>query len=156
MYRKGLSLTFALALLALTAIPVAAGPGESGGPCANILAQGDKGSTVGTTASYSGTAVGVRIELAAPSCEKYTYTLTVEDVVNGQPVTISTSVAGNGSSIIELALEYTAQDGDVCISASSGFEGKTTAKVLDRAPDSGCITLQAGQSSGGAGGNRMG
>ena len=157
MHRRGLGLVLALALLALSAMPVAAGQGESGGPCANILAQGDRGSLVGTTASYDGSTVGARIELAAPSCEKYTYTLYVEDDVDGQTRTISTSVSGDGtSSLLLVDLAYVAGDGDVCVYLTSSNTVQNTIKVLDRAPDSGCITLQVGQTSGGAGGNRMG
>ncbi len=157
MHRKGIGIILALALLAISAIPAAAGARDGGPSCGDILALGDKGSSLGTRVTYDASGViGTQLELDAPSCEKYTYTFYVLDEVGGTSIELSTSRLGNGADHLALNIAYDSPDNTVCVYATSSFINKSGEKVLDRAPDSGCVTLVEGQSFAPAGGNRMG
>jgi hypothetical protein len=137
MKRTCLTLLAAGALAGALASPaVAAAPGTGdrdvrGRACLDV--------TDGT-ASYSGTTMLVRLQLAAPACAQASYTLTVTDAgtttsyqpsgyVNGDPVyTVTTS----GATAVE-------------ISATTALGGH----VFDVAPDSGTVTVTNDSSSGG-------
>ncbi len=132
---KRVALALAVLLVAGLAAGVAlAAPNDVRGPkCADII-DGDP--------YYSGTTAGAYIYLAAASCKNITYTLYVLDEESGNIYT--TSMVGDGSStagqfILELSTAVTSDaDGNVCIWAETSNKGR----VLDRAPDEGCIPVR--------------
>ena len=100
---------------------------------------------------YSGDGTSVSVNLFTPvaSCTNVTYTL----VVDSSPPTAPVSARGDGNAalgqdgdFVALSTGVSDSDNTICIYSQSSIGNH----VIDRAPDTGCITLHPGDSSGGS------
>jgi hypothetical protein len=138
--------TFAAALaVAATAALVGAGGVSAvdakGPPCGDIKMD----------YFYSSTGTSVTVDLFTPvaSCTNVTYTL----VVDSSPPTAPVDAQGDGDAalgqdgdFVELTTNVSDSDNTICIYSQSSIGNH----VIDRSPDTGCITLHPGDTSGGS------
>lgn len=136
-------------LAALLAGPVAAGDVKGPKGCLDIV---NNNTAAVSDAVYDKTTetVSAQLALAATSCTDVFYTLYVYDEA-GDASRIGTGVVlGDGQNAYVQILNVDASangatDSFVCVVATSTWRGH----VADRAPDSSCIVLTAGDGSGG-------
>ena len=123
-------------LAALLAVgPAGALPGDDakGPACANIV----NGGFV-----YDGTNVTGSVQTEVPACTRIVYTLyVIHTPPGGTPTTTSGvgTIVGD-SNVITFSVPVTDDDGTVCTYVTSGPSART---VFDRAPDSGCVLVNA-------------
>lgn len=100
---------------------------------------------------YSGDGTSVSVNLFTPvaSCTNVTYTL----VVDSSPPTAPVSAQGDGNAalgqdgdFVALSTGVSDSDNTICIYSRSTI----ASHVIDRAPDTGCITLHPGDTGGGS------
>ena len=143
------SLLAAGLLLPAAVSQVAAYGDAKGPPCADFIA-GD-----GAGEGYSGTTVVVRNALAKAACPKITYTLVVL-FGDGLAEPARLALPGdptwnfNGLPVAQWSVEVPTQTDSICyFMTSTGGNGK----VIDRAPDTGCVVVLQGTSPAGRGHN---
>lgn len=145
MHRSITAFVAAGLLLLAMAVPASAAKPEASGPaCADI---------VDGTASYvtegDDRNVVVNMFTAAPSCSNITYTVNVLSA-DGSTLLASASTPGDGTTEFGLIATVPGEESTVCVYLTSSSPG---GKVFDRAPDTGCVTLQL---DGGSGAQRFG
>lgn len=88
------------------------------------------------------------ILLAAPSCKDVSYTYYVTYLSGGNEKTKSQKIHGDGvSDFLQFSITNVISDtGTVCVY----FESAKGSNIIDRAPDSGCVTLLADTAPGGS------
>jgi hypothetical protein len=125
-----------LALLPLLLLPILAAcePPEGSPPCTNINGGGG---------AYDGSTVLFSITLDADPCTDIRYRLFVhEGETNDTLLAKSTYQGWNSQQRVDFAVTVTDDDPTVCVHAETiGRDGK----VLDRAPDTGCLPLTVGE-----------
>lgn len=134
----------ALALAATAALVGASGVSAvdaKGPPCGDIK--------MDFFYSTDGTTVSVNLLTPVATCTFVTYTL----VVDSSPATDPVSAQGDGDAALGadgdfVALSTSVNDSDntICIYSQSTI----ASHVIDRAPDTGCITLHPGDTGGGS------
>jgi len=143
------SLLAAALLLPAAVTQVAAYGDAKGPPCADFII-GD-----GAGEGYQGTTVTVRNALAKAACPKLTYTLVVLPG-DGMTELTRSALAGDptwnfsGFPVAQWSVEVPTQTDSICyFMTSTGGNGK----VIDRAPDTGCVVVLQGTSPAGRGHN---
>ena len=125
-----------IALLALAVLPLLAAcePPEGSPPCTNINGGGG---------SYDGSTVLFSVTLDADPCTNIRYRLVVHEGEDNETVLGRATYQGwNSQSRVDFAVTVTDDDPTVCVHAETvGRDGK----VLDRAPDVGCLPLTVGE-----------
>jgi hypothetical protein len=123
------------AVAAALAVPSSA-VDTQGPPCADI--------TFGD-GSYIAPSLDWRVELAAPSCERVTYTLEIYDL-SGQTLLATETISGDGEAILNF--EHTFADGapadGVCLVGTTSI----ARHVADRAPNGECVPVTPDGSGG--------
>jgi hypothetical protein len=126
----------AIVLLALVVAPLLAAcePPEGSPPCTNI--NGGGGAFDGSTVLFS-------VTLDANPCTDIKYRLYVHEGENNQTLLGRSTYQGwNNLSRVDFAVAVSDDDPTVCVHAETiGRDGK----VLDRAPDTGCLPLTVGE-----------
>jgi hypothetical protein len=99
--------------------------------------------------SSDGTSVSVNLFTPVATCPKVAYTL----VVDSSPATDPVSAQGDGDAalgaegdFVMLTAAVNDSDNTICIYSQSSI----SSHVIDRSPDTGCITLHPGDTSGGS------
>jgi hypothetical protein len=133
------SIAAVLAVAATAAVVGASGVGAvdaKGPPCGDIAMD----------YFYSGDGTSVSVNLFTPvaSCTNVKYTLYVISPVSMQGD--GTAAFTDGTDVVSLTASVSDADNTICIYSGSSIAGH----VIDRAPDTGCITLHPGDSSGGS------
>jgi hypothetical protein len=148
--RAGLAASLlAAGLLLPAAVTQVAASDAKGPPCANFIVG------VGAGEGFIGTTVVVRNLLAKPACPKITYTLVV---LSGDGLTELARLAlpgdptwnFNGFPVAQWSLDVPAQTNSICYYMTSTSDN---GKVIDRAPDTGCVVVIQGTSAAGRGHN---
>jgi hypothetical protein len=134
----------ALALAATAALVGASGVSAAdakGPPCGDIK--------MDFFYSTDGTTVSVNLFTPVATCTFVTYTL----VVDSSPATDPVSAQGDGDAalgadgdFVVLSTSVNDSDNTICIYSQSTI----ASHVIDRAPDTGCITLHPGDTGGGS------
>ena len=123
-------------LLAAVAIPIGAAacePPPGSPPCTNI---------VGGGGFYDGTTVLFSMDLEANPCPDVKYRLFVDDSDGGARLAQATYRGTNQSSRVDFAVAVADDDPTVCVWARTIASDGTK---LDRAPDTGCLEMTAGE-----------
>jgi hypothetical protein len=138
--------TFAAALaLAATAALV----GASG--VSAVDAKGPPCGDIAMDYAYSGDATTASANLFTPvaSCTFVTYTLVVESSPATDPVSATgddSAFFQDGTDVVTLSTAVSDSDSEICVYSQSTI----ASHVIDRAPDTGCITLHPGDTGGGS------
>jgi hypothetical protein len=140
--------TFAVGLAVAATAALVAASGVSA-----VDAKGPPCGDIAMDYFYSGDGTTVSVVLFTPvaSCTNVTYTLVVES----SPATAPVSAKGDGNAafqdggdFVELSTSVADSDNEICISSQTTIGGG--AHVIDSAPDTGCIILHPGDTSGGS------
>jgi hypothetical protein len=154
----------ALACLAALAPAVVRASGDAKGPaCVDISGPPDAAGfpTAGARVSYLGTGTlrdqppytfSAQLLLgadgAASGCKNITYTLYIVTDSGLNPIPLVGTIDDQGQVVIAAGgIAVSDDDPDICIYATTS----RGSRILDRAPDSGCLDLHAGASGGLAG-----
>lgn len=135
----------ALVCLLVIAAPVSGDHGDAGRKSCTDITAG--------SGTYDGSTVAFILETAGPTCKGSVYTLHVlqifcnlsaslpfGDCFAAEPLTTQ-ALGGNKTASLSFSVDASAASGDhVCVYATSG----TKSRVLDRAPDSGCMVRGPG------------
>ena len=127
-----------------------------GPACADITLFGPDGSgnpvyttrQAGTTTPGPAT-VYAALTTAKPSCSGFTYTITVYDATGTTVLDSQTFAGDDTSSSFSYSFSPPGGPSEVCISATSSRDEK----VIDAAPNSGCVVIALDTSPGGGGFN---
>jgi hypothetical protein len=138
--------TLALAAVAVTAPSLSSGAvGDTNGPPCRDITDGQFNYTQTGTGTFN---LNAQLLLgddgAAPPCKQLTYTLYVLVDPDSAPVAFAQDGAVQWTGIT-----FSDDDSNICVYATTSHN----AKVLDTAPDSGCLVLTAGTTGGGSGFN---
>jgi hypothetical protein len=101
--------------------------------------------------AYSGDATTASANLFTPvaSCTFVTYTLVVESSPATDPVSATgddSAFFQDGTDVVTLSTAVSDSDNEICVYSQSSIRNH----VIDRSPDTGCITLHPGDSAGGS------
>jgi hypothetical protein len=134
----------ALAIAATAALVGASGVSAvdvKGPPCADIK--------MDFFYSDDGTSVSVILFTPVASCTFVTYTLVVDSSPPTEPVSApgdGDAALGSDGDVVTLSTSVADSDNEICIYSQTTI----ASHVIDRSPDSGCITLHPGDTSGGS------
>ena len=141
---KGRRIAAVLAVAATAALVIGSGAGAvdaKGPPCGDIKLD----------AFYSGdgTTAGANLFTPVATCTNVTYTV----FIDSSPATAPVSAQGDGvadlgaqGDFVALSTSVSDSDSTICIYSQSTIGGH----VIDRAPDTGCVTLHPGETGGGS------
>lgn len=145
-------LAFLVVATAALALPVAATTAPvdqvKGPACGDITFWDDvQGGPPAYTTFGGAASVFSSLTTAKPSCAKTTYAVSVYDSTGTTLLTSQSQVGDGSTSLFLFTLTPAGAPAQVCVSASSSRDGK----VIDAAPNSGCVVLSLGLSPGGSG-----
>jgi hypothetical protein len=140
--------TFAAALAVAAAATLVGASGVSA-----VDAKGPRCGDIKMDSFYSlDHTVSVNLLTPVATCTNVTYTLVVND---SPPQTAPVSANGDGDAalgpdgdVVMLSTPVNGADNEICIYSQTTIGGG--GHVIDRAPDSGCVTLHPGETGGGS------
>ena len=155
--KRFLWLPLVFALMALAAgVSGATAAGDGGLPCGNIKGGLWNFSQDNPPSGTTYTLHGFQFTMATQPCfDRVMYTLYVQkDPTDASFVPYTSTITGETDTSVGFIPNLTDDDTQMCVyGETSVLKGNGDTRVIDRAPDTGCLTINANTSGGGVGFN---